>query len=101
MSMTVVVARNVSGRVRGLLACAMLEVAPSVYCGPRISPAVRERLWDVLRGWFPQEREASIVMIWQDRNVVGGQAVRTLGAPPIDFVNVDGLILARRDALCT
>ncbi len=97
MSMTVMVARNVSGRVRGFLASTMLEVAPGVYCAPRISPAVRQRVWDVLEKWFPNEQDdASIVMIWQERDVPGGQAVLTLGTPPIDFVEVDGLILARR-----
>jgi len=94
--MTVVVTRNVSSRVRGFLASAMLELAPGVYSAPRISPAVRDRVWDVLKDWFPNERDASLIMIWQERDVPGGQAVRTLGSPPIDFVNVDGLVLARR-----
>jgi CRISPR-associated protein Cas2 len=96
MSMTVVVARNVSARVRGFLASAMLEVAPGVYSAPRISPAVRERVWEVLAEWFPNEQEASIVMLWQERELPGGQAVRTLGSPPIRFVDVDGLMLAQR-----
>jgi CRISPR-associated protein Cas2 len=96
MSMTVVVTRNVSARVRGFLASAMLEVAPGVYSAPRISPAVRERIWNVLADWFPNEQDASIVLIWQERDVPGGQAVRTLGSPPIEFAEVDGLILARR-----
>lgn len=97
--MTVVVTRNVSPRVRGLLASAMLELAPGVYSAPRISPAVRERIWTVLKDWFPNERGASVIMIWQERELPGGQAVRTLGSPPIDFVNVDGIVLARRPAL--
>lgn len=96
MSMTVVVTRNVSSRVRGFLASAMLELAPGVYSAPRISPAVRDRIWDVLKDWFPNERDAAVIMIWQERDVPGGQAVRTLGSPPIDFVDVDGLVLARR-----
>lgn len=96
MSMTVVVTRNVSARVRGFLSSTMLELAAGVYSAPRISPAVRQRIWDVLADWFPQEREASIVMLWQEREVPGGQAVRTLGTPVIDFVDVDGLFLARR-----
>jgi len=96
--MTVVVTRNVSSRVRGFLASAMLELAPGVYSAPRISPAVRERVWDVLKEWFPNEHEASIIMIWQEREIPGGQAVRTLGSPPIEFVDVDGLVLARRPA---
>jgi CRISPR-associated protein Cas2 len=96
MSMTVVVTRNVSDRVRGFLASAMLELAPGVYSAPRISPAVRDRVWAVLEDWFPNERDASIVMVWQERTVPGGQAVRALGSPPVGLVEVDGLLLARR-----
>jgi CRISPR-associated protein Cas2 len=96
--MTVVVTRNVSARVRGLLASVMLEVAPGVYSAPRISPAVRSRLWSVLEDWFPNEREASIVLLWQERDVPGGQAMRTLGSPPVELVEVDGLLLSRRAA---
>ncbi len=96
MSMTVVVTRNVTDRTRGFLASIMLEVAPGTYTAPRISPAVRDRIWTVLEDWFPYEAEASIVMIWQDREIPGGQSVRVLGTPPIAFVDVDGLILARR-----
>lgn len=96
MSMTVVVTRNVSGRVRGFVASVMLELAPGVYSAPRMSPAVRQRMWDVLQDWFAHEHEASIVMVWQERDQPGGQQVRTLGSPPIEFVDVDGLVLARR-----
>jgi len=99
--MTVVVTRNVSSRVRGFLASAMLELAPGVYSAPRISPAVRNRIWNVLKDWFPNERDASIIMIWQEREVPGGQAVRTLGSPPIDFISMDGLVLARRPTMIT
>ncbi len=98
MSMTVIVTRNVSPRVRGLLASVMLELAPGVYSAPRISPAVRQRVWSVLKDWFPNEYEASITMIWQDRETPGGQAVRTLGTPAVQIVSIDGLLLTRRDA---
>lgn len=96
MSMTVVVTRNVSSRVRGFVASVMLEIAPGVYSAPRISPAVRQRVWEVLQDWFPNERDASVVMLWHERDQPGGQAVRTLGTPPIEFVDVDGMVLARR-----
>ena len=96
MSMTVVVTRNISARIRGFLASALLEIAPGVYSAPRISPAVRNRIWTVLEEAFLSENGASIVLIWQERGIPGGQAVRTLGSPPIDFADVDGMILARR-----
>lgn len=96
MSMTVVVTRNVSDRVRGFLASSMLELAPGVYSSPRITPAVRERIWRVLDDWFPNEREASIVMLWPDPTVPGGQAAATLGLPPIRLIEIDGMLATVR-----
>ena len=98
MSMTVVVTRNVSPRVRGFLASVMLELDAGVYTAPRLSPAVRDRIWQVLGDWFGNEREASIVMLWQDKASAGGQAVRMLGLPPIRLVEQDGMVLARRES---
>jgi len=96
VSMTVVVTRNVPDRIRGFLASSMLEVGPGVYTGSNISTAVRDRIWDVLEDWFPAT-DSSIVMVWTDRNVPGGQSVKALGVPPIDLVELDGIVLARRD----
>lgn len=96
MSMTVVVTRNVSDRVRGFLASSMLELAPGVYSAPRISPAVRERIWRVLSDWFSNEKEASVVMLWADASVPGGQAAATLGLPPIQLLEIDGMLATRR-----
>lgn len=96
MSMTVVVTRNVRDRIRGFLASTMLELAPGVYTAPRISPAVRHRIWNVLSEWYLYEDDASIVMLWADNTLAGGQAVQILGSPPIELVEVDGLITARR-----
>ena len=96
MSMTVVITRNVRDRIRGFLSSTMLELAPGVYTAPRISPAVRQRIWDVLSEWYVYEIDASIVMLWADNTHAGGQAVQILGTPPIELVEVDGLITARR-----
>jgi CRISPR-associated protein Cas2 len=96
MSMTIVVTRNVSDRMRGFLASSMLEIAPGVYSAPRISPAVRARIWDVALSWFPHEQDASIVMLWQDPSLPGGQAVHTLGEPPVELVELDGIVLTKR-----
>ena len=96
MSMTVVVTRNAKARTRGFLASTMLELAPGVYTAPRISPAVRDRIWRVVEEWFPDEIDASIIMLWEDNNLPGGQAVRILGSPPIRLVEIDGLITACR-----
>lgn len=96
MSMTVVVTRNVSDRIRGFLASSMLELAPGVYSGARISPAVRDRIWAVLEDWFAAEVEASIVMVWQEPQMPGGQQVLTMGVPPVELVEHDGMVLAMR-----
>lgn len=96
MSMTIIVTRNVSGRLRGFLASSMLELAPGVYSGAKLSPAVRERIWQVVDDWFLAEAGASIVMVWQDSQKPGGQSARMLGLPPIDLVELDGMVLSRR-----
>ena len=96
MPMTMVVTRNVSDRSRGFLASSMLELSAGVYSAPRLSAAVRERIWAVLEDWWPYERGASIIMVWADNSVPAGQAVKTLGTPPIDLVEVDGVVLAKR-----
>jgi CRISPR-associated protein Cas2 len=98
MSMTVVVTRNVPDRFRGFLASAMLEIAPGVYTSSQLSAGVRERLWAVLEGWFVGLPESSIVMVWRDSSVPAGQSLRVLGVPPIDLVELDGIILARKRA---
>jgi CRISPR-associated protein Cas2 len=98
MSATVVVTRNVSDRIRGFLASIMLELAAGVYSAPRLSPAVRQRIWAVVEDWFSVENEASIIMVWGDAQMPGGQNVRTLGLPPVELVEVDGIILSRRQA---
>ncbi|MDI3269900.1 MAG: type I-E CRISPR-associated endoribonuclease Cas2e [Bacillota bacterium] len=96
MSMTVVVTRNVSDRMRGFLASAMLEASPGVYCGFYLSKAVRERIWSVLDDWFPKETDASVVMLWREPSLPGGQGIRTLGTTPISFVEKDGMVLAMK-----
>ena len=96
MSMTIAVTRNVSPRIRGFLASSMLELAPGVYSAPRLSPAVRDRIWAVLEEWFLAEKDASIVLVWADANLPGGQNVKTLGLPPVQLVELDGLIVAHR-----
>ena len=96
MSMTVAVTRNVSPRMRGFLASSMLELAPGVYSAPKLSVAVRERIWQVLQDWFVAEKDASIVLLWADPTQPGGQNVRVLGLPPVKIVEVDGMLLSYR-----
>ncbi len=97
MSMTVLVTRNASGRVRGFLASCACELAPGVYTAPRMSDAVRDRVWDVLVDWTSHDADCSVVMTWPDRSQPSGQSVRLLGVPACDLVVVDGVVLVRRD----
>ncbi|MBF0423174.1 MAG: type I-E CRISPR-associated endoribonuclease Cas2 [Magnetococcales bacterium] len=94
--MTVVVTRDVADRFRGFLASCMLEIAPGVYTASRMNPAVRERVWLVLDEWFKQLGGGAIVMVWREPKLTAGQAVRVLGEPPVELVDVDGVILSRR-----
>ena len=102
--MTVVVTRNVPDRYRGFLASCMLELAPGVYTSPRMSKAVRDRVWAVCCEWagaLPDE--GGVLMTWRDKAMPSGQAVLTLGWPKKEIVELDGiwLDLAERCSLTT
>jgi CRISPR-associated protein Cas2 len=101
MPMTIVVTRNVRERFRGYLASAMCELAPGVYTAPRMTAAVRDRVWAVLESWFVPDEDASLLMTWPDSAVPGGQIVRTLGTPSAELVDHDGVYLARRELTMT
>jgi CRISPR-associated protein Cas2 len=95
--MTVVVTRDVAPRFRGFLASVMLEIAPGVYTGPRMTRGVRERVWEVLEGWFDHLGGGCVVMTWRDPESPGGQAVWLLGEAPKTLVDADGLLLVKRE----
>ncbi len=96
MAMTVAVTRNSPGRIRGLLASVMCEVAPGVYTSPRMSAGVRDRLWAVLEEWFRPSGDHSILLTWPDSKLPGGQAVRGLGIPKKELADHHGIYLTRR-----
>ena len=97
MPMTVVVTRNVPGRFRGFLASCMCEIAPGIYSSPRMTRAVRERVWVVMEEWFRPGSEESVVMTWRDQDLPGGQAFLVLGVPRKDLQDHHGVFLARRE----
>jgi CRISPR-associated protein Cas2 len=96
MALVVIVTRDVADRFRGFLASVMLEVAPTVYISPRMNAGVRARTWKVLSDWHSSELRGSIVMVWRDMNETGGVGIATLGSPPRELVELDGLWLACR-----
>lgn len=96
MALVVIVTRDVADRFRGFLASVMLEVAPTVYISPRMNTGVRTRTWKVLSDWYSTELRGSIVMIWRDMNETGGVGIATLGSPPRELVELDGLWLTCR-----
>ena len=93
--MTVVVTVNVEGRYRGFLASAMLEIAPGVYTSPQMTVGIRERIWNVLTRWYDELKQGAIVMTWRDQAAIGEQQIRTLGEPPKEIVDADGVYLVK------
>ena len=93
--MTVIVTTNVEARYRGFLASAMLEIAPGVYTAPQMTHGIRERVWNVVSRWHHELGNGSIVMTWKDTKAPSQQQIRTLGSPPKDIVNADGVHLVR------
>lgn len=95
-TLTVLVTRNASGRIRGFLASCMCEVAPGVYTAPRMTTAVRDRVWKVLEEWTIPGADMAMVMVWPDARYNGGQAIRTLGTPQTTVYEHGGVFLTRR-----
>ena len=93
--MTVVVTVNVEGRYRGFLASVMLEIAPGVYTSPEMTSGIRDRIWDVLMRWHQQLGNGSVVMTWRDPTAPGQQRIRSLGEPPKEIVDADGVYLVK------
>ncbi len=96
MSMCVIVTRDVEDRYRGFLHSVMLEIAPGVYTSPRMSKAVRERVWQVLSDWHNYLQRGSIIITWRDNEAAGGQGLLYLGEPARELVEIDGMVLVRR-----
>ncbi len=96
MAMTVIVTRDVAPRFAGFLTSCMLEIAPGVFTGPRMTNSVRERVWAVLEEWFATLGGGSIVMTWLDTAAPGGQSIRVLGLPRRELQEIDGMLLLRK-----
>jgi len=96
MPLTVIITRDVEDRYRGFLGSTMLELAPGVYAQPRMSAAVRGRVWEVVAEWHGRLRSGSIVMCWAETGAAGGLGLATLGEPPKKVVTHDAVLLVRR-----
>ena len=96
MPLTVIVTRDVEARYRGFLTSVMLEIAPSVYVSPRMSAGVRARVWSVLSDWWQTLGRGALVMVWRDIKAPGGLQIETLGDPPKEIVDADGILLVKR-----
>ena len=96
MPLTMIVTSNVEARYRGFLTSIMLEISAGVYVAPDLTAAVRTRAWGVVSGWWATLRNGSIVMVWRDKKAVGKLRIETLGEPPKEIVDADGVLLVKR-----
>jgi CRISPR-associated protein Cas2 len=96
MPMTVVVTRDVADRYRGFLASLMPEIGPGMFVSPELSRGVRERVWTVLDGWWQAVPGGSVLMVWRDDAAPGRLGLLSLGLPPRQLVDLDGVLLVRR-----
>lgn len=96
MSLTVVITCDVQSRFHGFLGSAMIEIAPGTYVSPQLNRDARERLWTVIADWYEQIRHGAIIMLWRDKSCPGGISVLTLGLPRRELIDVDGLLLTRK-----
>ena len=95
MALVTIVTRDVADRFRGFLASVMLEVAPCTYVSPRMGKGVMERVWQIMTEWHTSEPRGSIVMIWRDREAIGGVGLAYLGTPEKTLIEMDGMWVAR------
>lgn len=96
MSLTIIVTSDVQSRFHGFLGSVMVEIAPGLYVSPQLNRDVRDRLWAVVTEWFGQLKQGTIIMLWRDKSSPGFIAVKTIGTPRRNLVDVDGLLLTRR-----
>ncbi len=96
MALVTIIARDVAPRFHGFLASTMLEVAPNIFISPRMSPAVRSRIWQVMCDWHAASPVGSLVIMWRDVREVGGVGLAYLGEPVRKLVEQDGMWLTRR-----
>jgi CRISPR-associated protein Cas2 len=96
MPMTVIVTRDVADRYRGFLASAMPEIGPGIYVSPDLSRGVRDRVWAVMADWWQALPGGSIVMAWKDDKAAGQLGIQTLGIPPRELSDVDGVLVVHR-----
>ena len=98
MALVMIVIRDVPDRFHGFLSSVMLEVAPNVFVSPRMNPGIRTRVWKIMTDWHGHDRQGSLVMVWLDLDAVCGVGVASLGSPPRNLVEADGMWLVRRHA---
>lgn len=96
MALTVIVTRDVTYRFRGFLASVMLEIAAGVYISPRMTQGIRARVWKVMSDWYSEEPGGSVVIVWRDTSQTGEVGIETLGVPPKELVELDGLWVTRK-----
>ena len=93
MPMTIIVTRDVADRFRGFAASIMPEVAPGVFVAAELSRGVRERMWNVLAGWWDGMPGGSILLVWRDDSAAGRLSIKSLGLPVRTLVDLDGVLL--------
>lgn len=94
--MTIIVTRDVVERFSGFLASVMPEVAPGVFASPKLSKAVRERVWRVMSDWWKARPGGSILMVFRDETAPGQMRVLALGAPTRELADLDGVLVGKR-----
>lgn len=96
MALTIIVTRDVEARYRGFLTSVMLEISPGVYVAPNMSAAVRTRVWEVVSDWWHSLGRGALVLVWRDKAATGHLRIETLGEPPKEIVDADGVLLVKR-----
>ena len=53
-------------------------------------------MWHVLQNWWATLQKGAVVIVWRDVRAVGKLRLKTLGEPPKEIVDADGVLLVKR-----
>ncbi|HYE00986.1 MAG TPA: type I-E CRISPR-associated endoribonuclease Cas2e [Alphaproteobacteria bacterium] len=95
--MVVICLSDTADRFHGFLRSAMLNVHPGVYLSMDLDAGSRERIWEILEGWWQAEPRGLAVMISRDRSKPMDVDIRSLGSPKRVLLDFDGHYALRRD----
>ncbi len=95
--MIVICLSDTADRFHGFLRSVMMNVHPGVYVSMDLDAGSRDRVWEILSGWWEAEPRGMVMMMHRDTTKPMSLAIRSLGAPKRTITEYDDhYVLQRR-----